>query len=98
MSKYYLPLIGLLLVGCVGVNTVQTDESWEQDGITYRKIVTKGNAKALLAAKQALDKVKLTQTDKSQGLSVGSVSQESDASSLVRAAAEGAAKGALGKP
>ena len=94
--KRLLPFTLALLAGCANFRTVQTDESTTSpEGIETRKITTTATARTFAASKQALAQWKATQSDKSQGASVGQLNQESDASDLTRAIGEGIAKGLI---
>lgn len=73
----------ILGTGCARFRTVQRDISIQTNGTT-RTIETTATATTLAAGKQALAQWKATQSDKSQGASVGSVNQESDASGLLQ--------------
>lgn len=85
-------LIALTLTGCAGFKTKQTDTTiTHPDGTEERKITTEAKGGTFAASKSALANWKATQTDKSQGASVGSLTQESDASSLTKAIGEGVA-------
>jgi hypothetical protein len=91
-----LPLILLLAAGCANFRTVQTDESTTSpEGVETRKITTTATARTFAASKQALAQWKATQSDKTQGASVGQLNQEADASDLTRAIGEGIAKGLI---
>jgi hypothetical protein len=68
-------LAGLLTTSCARFSTVQTDISFEQ-GKPSRQITTRAAATTLLAGKSALANWKASQTDKSQGASVGSLTQD----------------------
>lgn len=84
----------LLLAGCARFKTVQTDVSDENTKI--RTITTRASAITFLAGKSSLASWKATQTDKTQGASVGGLEQEADAAKLApmaAAIAEGVTKG-----
>ena len=83
------------LTGCVAFSTNQTDVSTEdpKTHATTRTITTKASARSFAAGKQALANWKASQTDKTQGASVGSISQETDAKPLMEALGEAVAKG-----
>ena len=85
-----MALIVLALSGCAQFRTDQTDESTTSpEGIETRKVTTRATARTFAAGKQALSNWKASQTDKTQGASVGSVNQESDASALMGALSQG---------
>lgn len=68
--------------GCTRFRTVQLDRTQGTNG-TMREIETRASATTFAAGKQALQGWKASQTDKTQGASVGSVNQESDAAQLI---------------
>lgn len=63
-------------VGCARFSTTQKDLSYE-NGQPQRQITTHAAAYTLLASKSALASWKASQTDKTQGASVGGLAQES---------------------
>lgn len=65
------------LVGCARFSTTQTDLSYDEKGAPQRQITTKATAYTLCTSKSQLTNWKATQTDKSQGATVGSLTQES---------------------
>lgn len=72
--------------GCAQFRTTQSSaDSVGPDGIPIRTVTTDATAVSFLAGKQALAGWKALQTDAEQGASIGSLSQESDASKLVQA-------------
>jgi hypothetical protein len=80
------------LSGCASFSTHQTDiTTTAADGTETRSITTRATGRTFAASKQTLATWKATQTDKSQGASVGGLNQESDASSLTKALGEGVA-------
>lgn len=91
-----LTITAALLTGCATFKTKQTDETTiNPDGTEVRKITTEAAAGTFAAGKSALATWKANQTDKSQGASVGGLSQESDASNLAKAISEGATAAAI---
>ncbi len=76
--KYSALLLLVCLTGCARFTTIQTDESYdiESPDQPIRKITTKAQANTLCASKSALANWKAQQTDKTQGASVGSLTQE----------------------
>lgn len=83
----------VLLAGCASFKTKQTDETTTNpDGTETRKITTEAAAGTFAAGKSALANWKATQTDKSQGASVGSLSQESDAAGVLKVGTDGVLK------
>lgn len=104
----YLPWIGLaigyaflaLLVlscGCARFNTTQKDLSYDPKTGEKREITTRATAYTFFEAKSQLANWKASQSDKTQGASVGSLNQESQVTSnitsLVEAIAAGVARG-----
>jgi hypothetical protein len=86
----YLFLV--FLTGCAQFSTHQTDvTTTAPDGTETRTITTRASGRTVAASKQALATWKATQTDKSQGASVGGLNQESDAGGLTKALGEGIA-------
>lgn len=69
----------LLTCGCARFTTVQTDVSPE------RTITTRASAWTLGTSKSALANFKASQTDKTQGASVGALSQETSGTNAVAA-------------
>jgi hypothetical protein len=77
-------LLLLQLVGCARFSTTQTDLSYE-NGKPARQITTRAKASTLFTARSALANFKASQTDKTQGASVGSLSQETSGTNAVAA-------------
>lgn len=78
----------VLLAGCAQFSTTQTDTSiTNKDGTTTRTVTTKATATTFLESKSALANFKASQTDKTQAASVGSLSQESNATNAINDAA-----------
>lgn len=71
--KYILPL--LLLTGCARFSTTQTDLSYEE-GKPLRTITTKATGYTFFSGKSSLATWKASQTDKTQGASVGGLTLE----------------------
>ena len=69
-------VVMLLACGCARFTTVQTDVSPE------RTITTRASAWTLGTSKSALTNFKASQTDKTQGASVGALSQESSTTNI----------------
>jgi len=94
---YAIIASGLLIGGCARFTTVQTDVSVDQDG-SSRTITTRATAYTLFASRSALANWKASQTDKTQGASVGTLTQESQAASnIVEAVISAAIRAAAGK-
>ena len=86
------------LAGCARFNTTQKDLSYEQ-GKPSREITTRATAYTFFAGKSSLATWKASQTDKTQGASVGNLSQEANAgtnlNSLVESVVSAAVKAAV---
>ena len=82
MKRLFPPLIGFLTLatGCARFNSTVTERTLP-DGSTERVTVVK--AVTLFDSKSELAKLSSGQTDKSQKVSIGSLSQESSASNAV---------------
>jgi hypothetical protein len=78
----------LLCAGCAGFSTDQKDLTYDEKGNLTREITTRATARTFVAAKSALANWKASQTDKTQGASVGSLSQESNSAETVKAITE----------
>ena len=87
----------LALVGCARFSTKQTDLSYGTDGKPLRGITTKATACTFWSSSSQLANFKATQTDKTQGATVGTLNQSADTSTnlsaIVRAVAEGVVSG-----
>ena len=78
-------IIGLFC-SCARFTTHQTDESLTNpDGTESRIITTRATSYTLWSAKSALANLKVTQTDKTQGASVGNLNQEASDTNIVNA-------------
>lgn len=77
MKNLTITLLALTLVGCARFTTIQTDVSPE------RTITTRATAWTFGTSKSALTSFKASQTDKTQGASVGSLNQESSGTNFV---------------
>lgn len=88
----------VLAAGCARFSTKQTDTSYEK-GEPNRSITTEAKATTFFAGKSALASWKASQTDKTQGASVGNLAVESNAgtnlNSLVESAVGAAVKAAV---
>jgi hypothetical protein len=96
--KFCFCLVPVLLVfGCARFHTTQTDYSYDgTNGVPTRKIVTRISVTTLLEANSEVSKINATQTDKSQGAKVGSISQTANSTNLPAifgAMSEGIVKG-----
>lgn len=72
--------IAAMITGCASHATRQVDR--RPDGT---EVSTRARSVAFMAGKSALRDVKVTQTEKTQGMSVGRLDQESDATALSEA-------------
>lgn len=70
-------LLAFASVGCARFTTTQSDTSYEK-GLPVRTISTRATATTWFESKSALANFKASQTDKTQGASVGSLSQETN--------------------
>jgi hypothetical protein len=87
MKTIALLICVVAISGCARFSTQQTDVSvTDKNGITTRTITTKASATTFIESKSQLANFKASQTDKSQGASVGSLSQDSNATNSVDAA------------
>lgn len=87
----------VLMAGCSSFSTTQSDTSYEK-GLPLRTVNTKVKARQFFGANSTLTSFKASQTDKTQGAVVGSLSQEASGTNvigLVEAISAGATKGAL---
>ena len=98
----FLLLFLLLCTGCTSFLAVQTEVVVSETNRTER--TTKVSATSFFDSKSELTKFRSTMTDKSQGQSIGNLSQESSgtnavalAEALARGMMEGAVKG-MAKP
>ena len=83
--------------GCARFSTPQTDLSYE-NGQPQRALTTKAAAFTFFSARSQLTNWKASQTDKTQGATVGALTQESSATNLVDlvgAIVSGAVQGAV---
>lgn len=74
-------MAAVLMTGCARFGTTQTDESYDTETGTkrVRTITTRASAYTLFSARSSLAKWKASQTDKTQGATVGDLNQESSA-------------------
>jgi len=82
MGNKILGLLAMvcLLSGCAQMRGKQTDISYSEDG-TRREITTSINASAWFSSSQVIEKLKATQTDKTQSFGT-SVSQQGATNTL----------------
>lgn len=91
-------LAALSLCGCAQFRTTQTDTRYNEKTGEKTTITTKASATTFFDSKSQLSSFKAAQTEKSQGASVGSLTQESSGSnavSLAESIARGATEGAM---
>lgn len=84
MKRNTAILLALALVGCARFSTKQIDERKAPDGEST-KIETHVSASTLFTSKSQLANVSANQTERAQGASVGSLSQQSSGTNAVRA-------------
>lgn len=90
---YALLFAMLGLTGCARFSTNQKDLSYDPKTGERREITTRATASTFFAAKSSLATWKATQSDKSQGASVGNLSQEANATTNLASIAEAIAAG-----
>ncbi len=105
MTKLLLLASLIALAGCSHFSTTQTDYSYAPNTnsafLTYtpvRKITTHASASTFFDSSSQLANFKASQTDKTQGASVGSLNQQSSSTNvqnIVNAAVSGAVQGAI---
>jgi hypothetical protein len=89
----------VLAAGCARFSTTQQDQSYDDQGKPTRAVSTRATASTFFAGKSALASWKASQTDKTQGASVGNLALESNAgtnlNSLVESVVGAAVKAAV---
>lgn len=94
-----LSIVSITIVGCSRFSTQQKDESYDSEGRPMRAISTKASAYTFFSGKSALTQFKASQTDKTQGATVGNLTQDggqtNQVSDIVKAVTEGAVAGAI---
>ncbi len=91
-------LLLTLLTGCAHYSTTQTDTSYGTNNQATRSISTKVNVTTFFDSQSEITKSRVTQTDKTQSSSVGTVNQDAsgtNAIGLINAVSAGAVEGAL---
>ena len=84
MKKLYIPLLLISLCSCARFNTTQTDYSYDPEtGNKIRQITTKAASSTFFESKSSLTTWKATQTDKTQGATVGGLEQSSTGTNTV---------------
>jgi len=89
-----IALAGVTLIGCARFGTTQTDLSYE-NGQPLRTITTHASGLSFFASRATLATWKASQTDKTQGASVGNLSLESNATTNLTALVEAAVGAAV---
>jgi hypothetical protein len=85
LALFCAPVLAVsVMAGCARFKTIQIDERRAANGEST-KIETHVSASTLWTSKSQLANFKASQTEKSQGASVGSLSQESSGTNTVRA-------------
>lgn len=87
MKTIAILFCAVALCGCANFTTKQIDRSFNENGKVIREIITQASASTFIESKSALANFKASQTDKTQGASVGSLSQDSNATNSVNDAA-----------
>jgi len=86
--KKYIIICLIALTGCARFTTIQTDiSSYNEKGQPTRTITTKATATTFIESKSQLANFKASQTDKTQGASVGSLNQDTQVTNAVSDAA-----------
>jgi hypothetical protein len=103
MKRFFITSIGALVLatGCARFNTTQRDLSYDEQGNPTREITTRATAYTFFAGQSSLASWKASQTDKTQGATVGNLTQEANAGTNLIALVEtviGAAVRAAMKP
>ena len=80
----------VLCAGCANFKTLQTDDSFDPvTGKCIRRIRTSAGATTVFEGQSRLATWKASQTDKTQGATVGGLAQEATATNAVNAFSEG---------
>lgn len=82
-TKITVALIALALVGCARFSTKQTDMSYDESGKPQRSVTTRASAYTVFSANSKLAQWKASQTDKTQGATVGGLEQSSTGTNAV---------------
>jgi hypothetical protein len=82
--KHCIIICTLAVTGCARFKTTQIDERKAPDG-QVTKVSTTVSASTLFTSKSQLANFKASQTERQQGASVGSLTQESSGTNAVRA-------------
>jgi hypothetical protein len=78
-------LLAVVGAGCARFTTIQSDTSYDTNGIPARTITTKVAAWTFFDANSALVKSKTINTDKSQSAELGGLNQNASSSNIVAA-------------
>ena len=98
LFAFSLVLVLVLGSGCARFTTRQADLNYGPDGKPLRQITTTATAYTFGTSKSQLANFKASQTDKTQGTTVGSLAQESNGSNavnIVQAVTEAAIRATL---
>lgn len=79
------PVTVALLCGCGSLSTMQVNEKVDATGKFTERVTTKTHVFTVFDAHNELAKFKTTQTDKTQGVGIGSLGQESSTTNAVQA-------------
>ena len=96
--KKFLYLIPAILMGCARFSTTQTDTRENTKTGEKTSITTHASALTFFDSRSTLANFKAAQTEKSQGASVGTLTQDAagtNATALVEAVTKGAVEGAV---
>jgi len=98
-ATFNLVLVATIgLCGCARFSTVQIDERYDEKTSEKTTITTKVTATTLFDSSSALATFKASQTEKTQGASVGSLTQQSSSTNLnriIESITSGAVQGAV---
>ena len=89
--------LALALAGCARFSTKQSDTSYDDTGKPQRTISTRVSATTFFDSQSALTAFKASQTDKTQGASVGALNQNASSTNL-NAIADRVGRAVLGLP
>lgn len=78
-------IAAIAFAGCASFTTTQTDERTNEKTGEKTKITTQAKARTFWDSRSSLANFKASQTEKTQGASVGSLSQESSGTNTVEA-------------
>lgn len=81
-TKIAVALVALALVGCARFSTKQSDLSFDELGKPQRQVTTRASAWTFASANSKLATWKASQTDKTQGATVGGLEQASTGTNI----------------